>query len=50
MFGLILGNQEPDAEGPLLGAAALCGCLGLGWLVAAKVAERWYAVDGDSAE
>ena len=50
IFGLILGSQEPDAEAPLLGAAALCGCLAVGWLVAAKVAERWYAVDGDSAE
>ena len=49
-FALILGSQVPDALAPLLGASALTACLGIGWLVAAKIAARWYAADGDSAE
>jgi hypothetical protein len=50
LFALILGDAEPDARAPLLGASALIACLGVGWLVAGKIAARWYAVEGDSAE
>ncbi len=49
IFGLILGYSEPDAVAPLLGVSALVACLGIGFLVAAKIAERWYAADTDSA-
>lgn len=48
IMALILGMAVPDALFPLLGAAGLLACLGVGWLVAAKIAGRWYAVDGDS--
>ena len=50
LFALILGSQVPDARAPMLGASALTACLGVGWLVAAKVAARWYVVDADSAD
>ncbi|MDH3642505.1 MAG: DUF6249 domain-containing protein [Gammaproteobacteria bacterium] len=49
VFAVILGTQEPEARVPLLGAAGLCGCLGIGWLVAAKIARSWLVEDGDSA-
>lgn len=42
VFGLILGTQYPKATLPLLGAAALVGCIGIGFIVAASVAKRWY--------
>ena len=48
IFGLILG--EPDALAPLLGVSALLACMGIGFLVAAKIAERWYPADSDSAD
>lgn len=48
-FGVILGTQAPNATVPMLGAAGLCACLGIGWLVAAKIAQRWIAEDSDSA-
>jgi hypothetical protein len=49
IFALILGAAEPDAKAPLLGVSALTACLGIGWLIAAKIAGRWYK-DGTSAE
>jgi len=47
VFALILGNLEPDAVPPILGASALVACIGIGALIAGKIAARWYAVDGD---
>ena len=50
LFALILGSTKPDALAPLLGASALIASIGIGALVAGKIAARWFAVDGDSAE
>ncbi len=50
IFGLVLGSQHPEALAPLLGVAALLACVAVGFLVAARIARRWYPVDGDSAE
>ena len=49
IFGYVLGMQYPESQYPLFGAAALVGCLGLGFMVAANVARRWYQADSDSA-
>ena len=49
IFGLILGSSEPQALAPLLGVSALLTCMGLGFLVAAKIAGRWYPAKDDSA-
>ena len=48
VFGLILGTKAPQAQIPLLGAAALVACIGFGFLWASKVVERWYSSDDDS--
>lgn len=45
IFGLILGMQYPETQLPLLGAAALVACIGIGFVVAASVARRWYVAD-----
>ena len=39
VFGLILGTQYPQSQLPLLGASALVGCIGIGFLAAASVAR-----------
>jgi hypothetical protein len=49
VFGLILGSSEPQAQAPLLGVSALLTCMGIGFLVAAKIAGRWYPATDDSA-
>ena len=49
IFGLIMGTQYPQAQLPLLGAAALVGCIGLGFFVAANIAKRWYVEDNESS-
>ena len=49
IFALILGAAVPDAKAPLLGASAMTACLGVGWLIAAKIARRWFK-EGSSAE
>ncbi len=49
IFGLVLGMQYPDTKLPLLGVSILVGCIGLGFLVAAKIARRWYLADSNSA-
>jgi len=49
IFGLVMGVQYPDTALPLLGVSALVGCIGLGFLVAAKIARRWYVADNESA-
>lgn len=43
LFGLILGSAVPDARAPIVGAAALAACLGVGFWVASRIAARWYA-------
>ena len=49
LFGLIMGTQFPDTELPLLGAAALVGCIGLGFLVLAQIVKRWYLADNETS-
>ena len=49
VFGLILGSYQPEALGPLLGVSALTACMGIGFLISAKIARRWYPVEHDSA-
>ena len=49
VFGLIMGTQYPQTQLPLLGAAALVGCIGLGFLVTANIARRWYVQDQESS-
>jgi hypothetical protein len=44
-FALIMGNQYPKVIGPLLGVAALIGCLGVGFWLASKLVENWYSDD-----
>jgi hypothetical protein len=46
VFGLIMGSSYPQSQAPLLGVSALLACLGIGFLVAAKIVDRWY-VDKD---
>lgn len=45
ILGYVLGLQFADAKLPLFGAAALVACVGLGFLVAARFARRWYVAD-----
>ena len=49
VFGLILGTQFPESELPLLGAAALVGCIGFGFLLTANIAKRWYTADQETS-
>ena len=49
LFGLIMGVQVPPVMGPLLGAAALTASIGVGCMVASKIAGRWYPEDDDPA-
>jgi len=49
IFGLIMGTQFPQAELPLLGAAALVGCIGLGFLALANIVKRWYVADNETS-
>lgn len=48
VFGLIMGSLYPDTKIPLLAVAAMLACIGLGFMVAAKVVARWYT-DNDSS-
>jgi hypothetical protein len=48
VLGLVLGLQAPQATLPLLGVSGLVACLGLGFLVASRMARRWYEGDEDS--
>jgi drug/metabolite transporter (DMT)-like permease len=45
VLGEILGYQVPQARLPILGAAALLACLGIGYFLASKVVKRWYHED-----
>ena len=49
VFAPILGMVAPPAVAPMLGAAALCACMGAGWLVAARITSRWYEQDTDTS-
>ena len=49
LFGLIMGTQFPETELPLLGAAALVGTIGLGFLVLAQIVKRWYLADNETS-
>ncbi len=49
IFGMIMGTQYPQAQLPLLGASALVACIGLGFLVTANIARRWYVADNESS-
>jgi len=49
VFAPILGLLADEAVVPLLGAAALTACMGVGWLIAAKVTGRWYSESADPA-
>ena len=42
VMAFILSSMTPDVLAPLLGAAALVACLGIGFLVAGKISARWY--------
>ena len=48
VFGLIFGQFYPKVLGPLLGVSGLLAAMGVGYLVVAKIAGRWYAADGES--
>ena len=48
VFAWILGSAVPQAFAPMLGAAGLCACLGVGWLIAAKITRRWVDEDADT--
>lgn len=48
LLGLIMGMQYPDTKLPLLGVGALVACLGLGFMVAARIARRWYVSEDES--
>ena len=48
VFGVIMGTQYPQVQLPLLGAAALVMCIGLGFLLTANIAKRWYTADQKS--
>jgi hypothetical protein len=43
----VLGSQFPEARTPLLGAAGLVACLGVGFWLASMIAARWYR-DGET--
>jgi len=47
MFGYILGTQYPQVHAPLYGASALVACIGLGFFIASRIAERWYRPDDE---
>ncbi len=49
-FGLILGSQAPAAKMPLLGVAALLGCMGVGFWVASKIVNEWHAPNTESMD
>ena len=45
IFGWFLAKMRPEIMSVMLGVALLVGFIGIGLLVAAKVAERWYLED-----
>ena len=49
ILGFILGYQDPAVLIPIEAAAALTAVIGIGCLVASKIAARWYPADSESA-
>jgi hypothetical protein len=47
-FGMIMGSYYPKSQAPLLGVAALLGCIGAGFWAASSIVAHWY-VDNDSS-
>jgi len=45
ILGWFLAKLQPEVMSVMLGVAILLGLLGIGLLVAGKVAERWYKED-----
>ena len=45
ILGWFLAKLQPEVMSVMLGVAILLGLLGIGLLVAGKVAERWYEED-----
>jgi hypothetical protein len=48
LLGWFLAKLRPELMSVMLGVALLLGLLGIGLLVAGKVAERWYREDQGS--
>lgn len=48
-LALVLGSQVPEALIPIMAAAALTACLGIGFYLASIIAGRWYKDNGDSS-
>lgn len=44
-LALVLGQAYAEAVLPILGAAALVACVGLGFFIAARFARRWHDAD-----
>jgi hypothetical protein len=49
-LALILGKAYAEAMLPILGAAALVACVGIGFFVAARFARRWHDADNGANE
>lgn len=47
-FGWIMGGYYVETKAPLLGVAAMLGCIGGGFWMASTIIARWY-VDSDSS-
>lgn len=50
VLAFFVGINAPEALAPILGAAGLVACLGIGFLVAAKITKRWYTADSQVAD
>ena len=50
ILGLFVGTIAPDARMPMLGAAALLACLGIGLFVAARYVSSTQEADANSAQ
>lgn len=50
VFGLVMGYFYPQSYGPLMGASAMLGIFGLGFLLASKIVGRWYVDDDNSID
>ena len=49
VFGYFMGQAFPDVLVPLLSVSAMLACFGVGFLLASKIAARWYQENEDSA-
>ncbi len=50
VFGLIMNGYYPETYAPLMGAAAMTGILGFGFLLASKIVGRWYSDKSSSID